>query len=315
MHFSFVTFFLFTSTLSSGWARNVDLRSTEPRTSSLSTMNNMCSDCNNIVQLLTEMLSNQDTQHLIENALDKFCSEHPVIPLCMDGARTYVHLIIKYFSAFANQNGDICSMLGLCGVQSERREASELMVGLNEQGLLYAKPSRGTSQEVHANPICTFCLFFIKTLESMLPKERTAEMIENLLDKICDHLPEHYKEKCDTFIETYGKKLIELLLSSLSPHTICAALGLCLFPDTPMTLSTDCDSCRILAVLSRFHLGHNTTEIQTSDLLQKICHLHPDAIPHCEGFVKLHGHRLLKSDGKQLFISECQDDYLCRGHK
>ncbi|KAK7174003.1 hypothetical protein R3I93_003739 [Phoxinus phoxinus] len=310
MQFAFLTFFLFTSTLSSGRARNVDLRSTEPQTSSLSTMNNMCSDCNKIVQLLTEMLSNPDTQHLIENALDKFCSEHRVLPLCMDGARTYVHLVIKYFSAFANQNGDMCSMLGLCGVPSER-QSSELVVGLNEHGLLDAKPSRGTSQEVHVNPVCTFCLFFIKTLESMLPTERTADVIEKLLEKICDHMPEHYKEKCDAFIETYGKQLINLLLSSLSPHAICAALGLCLFPDTPLTLSTDCDSCKILAALSRFHLGHNATEIQ----LQKICHLHPDAIPQCEGFVKLHGHRLLKSDGKQTFIGECQEDYLCRGHK
>lgn len=45
------------------------------------------------------------------------------------------------------------------------------------------------------------------------------------------------------------------------------------------TVQTDCDSCKVLAVLSQFHLGHNATEIQTSDLLQKICHLHPNAIP------------------------------------
>ncbi|KAK9973995.1 hypothetical protein ABG768_022106 [Culter alburnus] len=315
MQFAFVTFFLFTSTLSSGWARNVDLRSTAPRTSSHPMMNNMCTDCNKIIQLLAEMLSHQDNQHLIENALDKFCSEHPVIPLCMDGAKTYVHLVIRHFSAFANQKGDICSMLGLCGIRSERKAPSELMVGLNEHGLLYAKPSRGTSQEVHINPICTFCLFLIKTVEGLLPKERTEEMIENLLEKICDYLPEHYKEMCSTFIETYGKKLIEFLLSSLPPHAICTALGLCLVPETPVSMQTDCDSCKVLAVLSQFHLGHNATEIQTSDLLQKICHLHPNAIPQCEGFVKLHGHRLLKSDGKQSSISACQEDYLCRTHK
>ncbi len=40
-------------------------------------------------------------QRLIEKAMDKFCYEHPVIPLCMDGAKTYVHLIIRHFSAFA----------------------------------------------------------------------------------------------------------------------------------------------------------------------------------------------------------------------
>ncbi|XP_016407775.1 prosaposin-like [Sinocyclocheilus rhinocerous] len=229
MQFACITFFLFTSTLTLGWARSVDLQLTEPQTPSLSMMN-MCTDCKKIVQLLTEILSNQDSQHLIEKALDKFCYEHPVIPLCMDGAKTYVHVIIRHFSAFANQNGDICTVLRLCGSQSKRKAPSELTVGLNEHGLLYAKPSRGTSQE--------------------------------------------------------------------------SALNV-----------SDCESCKILAVLSRFHLGHNATEIQTSDLLQKMCHLHPNAIPRCEGFVKLHGHRLLKSDGKQPALTACEEDYLCKGPK
>lgn len=81
------------------------------------------------------------------------------------------------------------------------------------------------------------------------------------------------------------------------------------------SLVSDCESCKILAVLSQFHLGHNATEIQTSDLLQKMCHLHPNAIPRCEGFVKLHGHRLLKSDGKQPALTACEKDYLCKGPK
>ncbi|XP_016360850.1 prosaposin-like [Sinocyclocheilus anshuiensis] len=318
MQFAVVTFFLFTSTLTSGWARSVDLQLTEPQTPSLHMMDNMCTDCKKTVQLLTEILSSQDSQHLIEKSLDKFCYEHPVIPLCMNGAKTYVHLVIRYFSAFASQNGDICSMMGLCGSQSERKAPSELTVSLNEQGSLYAKASRGTSQEVQVNPLCNFCMLIIKTIESMLPKERTEEAIVNLLEKICDYLPSQYKDTCNNFVETYGKQLIDLLLSSLPPHAICTALGLCLFPETPLLLSseqTDCDSCKILAILSQLHLGHNATEIQTSDLLQKMCHLHPNAIPRCEGFVKLHGHRLLKSDGKQAPITACEEDYLCRGPK
>uniref|UniRef100_A0A9J8BWQ4 Pulmonary surfactant-associated protein B n=1 Tax=Cyprinus carpio carpio TaxID=630221 RepID=A0A9J8BWQ4_CYPCA len=262
-----ITFVLFTSTLTLGWARSVDLQLTEPQTPSLSMMN-MCTDCKKIVQLLTEILSNKDSQHLIVKALDKFCYEHPIIPLCMDGAKTYVHVIIRHFSAFA----------------------------------------------VQFNPICNFCVFFIKTIESMLPKERTEQAIVNLLEKICDYLPSQYKDTCNKFIETYGKQLIDLLLSSLPPHAICSALGLCLFSETPLSLS-DCESCKILAVLSQFHLGHNATEIQTSDLLQKMCHLHPNAIPRCEGFVKLHGHRLLKSDGKQPALTACEKDYLCKGPK
>ncbi|XP_052447464.1 prosaposin [Carassius gibelio] len=310
MQFAFITFFLFTSTLTSGWARTVDLQLTE-----VQTMDNMCTDCKKTVQLLTEILSSQDSQHLIEKSLDKFCHEHPAIPLCMNGAKTYVHLVIRHFSAFANQNDDICSVLGLCGGQSERKAPSQLTVGLNEQGSLYSKPSRGTSHEVQVNPLCTFCMFFIKTIESMLPKERTEAAIVNLLEKICDYLPSQYKDKCDNFVETYGKQLIDLLLSSLPPHAICTALGLCIFPQTPLSVQNDCDSCKTLAILSQFHLGHNATEIQTSDLLQKMCHLHPNAIPQCEVFVMLHGHRILKSDGKHPPITACEEDFLCQGPK
>ncbi|XP_043094635.1 surfactant protein Bb isoform X2 [Puntigrus tetrazona] len=310
MQFPCITFFLFTSILTLGWARSVDFKLTEPQTPRLSMMNT-CTSCRKIVQLLTEILSNQDSQHLFEKALDKVCYEHPVIPLCLDGAKTYTHVIIRHFSAFANQNGDVCAILGLCESQSKRKAPSELTVDLNEHGLLYAKPSRGTSQEIQTNPICNFCVFLIKTIESMLPKEKTEEAIVNLLDKICDYVPSQYKDTCNNFIEKYGKQLVDLLLSSLSPKAICSALGLCLFQETPLSLS-DCESCKILAVLSQFHLGHNATEIQTTDLLQKMCHLHPNAIPQCEGFVKLHGHRLLKNDGKQPALTACEEDYLCK---
>ncbi|XP_051967769.1 prosaposin-like [Xyrauchen texanus] len=305
MEFAIVYLLVVTSTLSSGWTRSVDLdlhRYTQ-QTSSPQQMNNMCSDCNRIVQLLREMLSNQDSQNLVEEALKKMCHEVPNMFWCMDGSNKYLLLARQYLSELPNhKDGDICSLLGLCSMGPADRKATSVL--------------SGTSQEVPLNPICTFCLFLIKTLESMLPKERTEEVIVKLLEKICDYLPAQYKDMCDKFIETYGKKLIDLLVSSAPPHTICAALGLC-HSETPILLSTvhtDCDSCKKLAVLSQFHLGHNFTEIQTSAELQKICHLHPNAIPQCERFVKLHGLRVLKNEAKLPAIMACKEDYLCRGH-
>ncbi len=50
-------------------------------------------------------------------------------------------------------------MLGLCGSQSKRKAPSELTVGLNEHGFLYAKPSRGTSQEVQVRPKCIYIYY------------------------------------------------------------------------------------------------------------------------------------------------------------
>uniref|UniRef100_A0A8C1KQN5 Saposin B-type domain-containing protein n=1 Tax=Cyprinus carpio TaxID=7962 RepID=A0A8C1KQN5_CYPCA len=200
-------------------------------------MINICTDCKKIIQLLTDTLSNQDSQHLTEKALDKFCNEHRVIPLCMDRAKTYLHLIIRNFSAFANQNVDICSVLGLCGSQSERKAPSELTAGLNDRGMLDAKPSRGTSQKVQLNPNCDLCIFLINMLQSMLPDEINKEAIVNLLDEFCDYFPSSYKETCKNFIEMFGKQLVDLLLSHLSPNAICSALGLCHISEIPLSPS------------------------------------------------------------------------------
>lgn len=54
-----------------------------------------------------------------------------------------------------------------------------------------------------------------------------------LLEKICDHLPAHYKEECNNFLDNYGKQLIDFLLTSATPHTICMLLHLCLVQDAP----------------------------------------------------------------------------------
>uniref|UniRef100_A0A3Q0QQ77 Saposin B-type domain-containing protein n=1 Tax=Amphilophus citrinellus TaxID=61819 RepID=A0A3Q0QQ77_AMPCI len=72
------------------------------------------------------------------------------------------------------------------------------------------------------NPVCTLCLFIIKKLESLLPKNMT----EKLMGEVCDLIPKRYKEQCDDFIDKYGVEIVEFLLSSAAPHTICTLLHL-----------------------------------------------------------------------------------------
>ncbi|KAG9354020.1 hypothetical protein JZ751_012144 [Albula glossodonta] len=67
-------------------------------------------------------------------------------------------------------------------------------------------------------------------------------------------------------------ELVEFLLSWATPQRVCSLLRLCSSQD-------DCYSCQTLAVLARFHLGSNTTELQTSSFLESVCMLHPSAIP------------------------------------
>uniref|UniRef100_A0A3B3W081 Saposin B-type domain-containing protein n=1 Tax=Poecilia latipinna TaxID=48699 RepID=A0A3B3W081_9TELE len=75
------------------------------------------------------------------------------------------------------------------------------------------------------NPVCTLCLMVIKKLETMLPKNMT-EVILSFSTEVCDLIPSSYKDQCDDFVDKYGAEIIEFLLTSAAPHTICSLLHL-----------------------------------------------------------------------------------------
>lgn len=54
------------------------------------------------------------------------------------------------------------------------------------------------------------------------------------MNEVCDLVPESYKEECDDFVAKYGTEIVEFLLSSAAPHTICALLHLCWFKEQPV---------------------------------------------------------------------------------
>ncbi|XP_053337082.1 surfactant protein Bb isoform X2 [Clarias gariepinus] len=291
---SAVSLLILTCALTAGHARIIRPFSPLFKTSSLSVTKNTCSDCTKIMELFSDMLSHPDTQHLIQGTLDDFCQRLPIESVndCMNFMEKYLPVFIQGFITFtAHKEGEICMVLGLCAVQSEHKTPELLNFGLQEAEFIQLQPSTRTSHELQISPQCTFCLFLIKKLEDLLPKERTEESVVNLLEKICDHLPDHYKEQCNNFLEKYGKQIIDFLLTSATPHTICTLLHLCFGQDTPAlvpSLPSDCKTCRTLMILTQIHLGHNSSETQMMSMLWRTCHLHPNALPGCELFIQGH---------------------------
>ena len=161
----------------------------------------------------------------------------------------------------------------------------------------------------------TYLLLYITSCRRYHPLYMSAQdALMKLMEDVCDLVPESYQERCDDFVSKYGEQIVEFLLSSAAPHTICTLLHLCLFEEqtvpgqlhfcdkyirlsfvssswpephtstalmisSEVFLPSDCESCRTLAVLSRLHLGPNSTEPQTSSFLQSVCVHHPNAIP------------------------------------
>ncbi|KAL0979368.1 hypothetical protein UPYG_G00184180 [Umbra pygmaea] len=294
-------FLIITVSLSIG-VTTVIGESTRDNTQRTST-NDICSDCSQIIDLF--MISNTGTQDLIHHTLDGLCQRLP-------GGKAKSHCIsqLQMFLPQAQyltgilKPVDTCKVLGLCAAHPARRAPQQLSPAFTDMDLSRSVLDSGTSTEVQMiNPLCTFCVYFMKKLESMLPTEMTEEAVVKLMDEVCGLLPASYTDQCNDFVNKYGKEIVDFLLSSAAPHTICVLLHLCLFQDKPsmeMPLPSDCDSCQTLAVLSRIHLGLNATEPKTSSFLQSVCQKYPNAIPKCNMFTKLYGPRLLQVLGSQM---------------
>lgn len=277
----------------------------------------MCSDCVTIAELVSDVISHPETQNLLQETIVEVCHRLPdsrVIKDCLDFVQDYLPVVLQRFIAFtSDKKGVICMELGLCAAQPEHEAPQFPNVALQELQLL-----KGTAKELQVSPQCTFCLFLIKKLEEMLPKERTEESVVKLMEKICNHLPDHYKQQCNDLLEKYGKEIIDFLLTSATPHTICTLLHLCLIQDAPAwvpALPSDCKTCKILMILSQIHHSQNSTETQMTALLWRACHLHPNALPGCEPFIQSHVTALVNILSKaEEAVNACQT-FFCAGHK
>lgn len=278
-----------------------------------STTNDLCSDCTQIMELFTDMSSHKHSQELIYPALSQMCWRLPG-PEQRAFCETQLvqHLPQALRHPADHTTGEMCAVLGACWVQPERGAPGRL---LGNEVLRDAPDSSSSRAVVHDGPQCTFCVLFIKKLESMLPEERTEDAIVKLMGEVCSLLPASYQDQCDEFIAKYGKQVVDFLLSYAAPHYICVLLHLCLFKEPPIQevpLPSDCEACRTLVVLSRLHPGTVATETQNSSVLQSVCLQHPSAIPQCEVFTRRHGNRLVKDLRRQMDVLDvCQRGGLC----
>ncbi|KAJ8005641.1 hypothetical protein DPEC_G00120040 [Dallia pectoralis] len=297
----------------------VIVESTKDITQQISQTNDICSDCSTIIELFSDMISISNIQDRMENPLDALCQRllgEEAISHCRSQVQRFLPDAHQFLNGLLKPD-ETCMVLGLCAFRSERKVPEQLPPTFTDLDLSNAVLDSGTDSRVdaHIGPTCTFCVYILKKLESMLPTERTEEAVVKLMGEVCDLLPASYTEQCNDFINKYGKEIIEFLLSSAAPHTVCVLLHLCLFQENPRwenSLPTDCDSCHTLAVLSRLHLGLNATEPQTASHLQSVCQEHPNAIPKCDTFIALYGPRLRKVLGRQLEVPDaCERADVC----
>ncbi|XP_012718961.2 surfactant protein Bb [Fundulus heteroclitus] len=279
----------------------------------------MCPECRQIVQLSGNMVFSKDTKVTVFKALYALCQRLPEEQAseCESQVKIFLPKILQQASSQWKPE-EVCEAFGLCATH-EDKELQQLPLHVPNKDTSSSALGTATETQDILNPVCTLCVLFIKKLETLLPKNMTEGTLVKLMDEVCDLLPSSYKDQCDDFVEKYGAEIVDFLLSSAAPHTICTLLHLCLFETQPapeVDPISDCESCQTLAALSRLHLGLNASEPQTAAFLQSVCTIHPRALPKCEAFTRVHGSRLLKLLGNQMEVPHvCEKADLCVSSK
>ncbi|XP_029617783.1 prosaposin-like [Salmo trutta] len=200
-----------------------------------SSTSDICSDCSQIIELFTDMISNTDTQEWINNTLDDLCLRLPsgvAQSHCISQVQMYLPQALQYLIGILKP-GETCMVLGLCAVHSKRGAPTQFSPTNTDMDLSNAVLDSGTNPEVQVSPQCTFYIYLMKKLESILPTEKIEDAVVKLMGGVCGLLPASYKDQCNDFINKYGKKIVNFLLPSAAPYSICALLHLCMFQETP----------------------------------------------------------------------------------
>ncbi|XP_068167765.1 surfactant protein Bb isoform X2 [Antennarius striatus] len=261
----------------------------------------MCVECSQIVQLSANMIFSRDAKETVYDGLHALCQRLPKDQAseCDSQMNMYLPKILQQESGHLTPE-ETCMAFGLCAAQKEEKP-----LGLPHQATSRAISSStlgaDNTQDLF-NPACTLCIFIMRKLESLLPTNMTEEALMKLMGEVCNLIPESYEKECDDFVAKYGTEIVEFLLSSAAPHTICMLLHVCLFKEQTlpeMAVPSECESCRTLAVLRQLYLHPNSTKTETSSFLQSVCVNHPNAIPKCDAFIKIFGDRLQNTFGSQ----------------
>ncbi|XP_073333981.1 prosaposin-like [Pagrus major] len=185
----------------------------------------VCKDCTQIFELLDDLLSNKDLQKKIMDGIEKICDHLPgsAAKICKEEVEKMLPVAVNILTAVVKPE-EVCKIIGLCGKQEK------MLQYFVEEALRVAM----TSENVQPTSQCTFCIFLVKTLEDLLPKERTEGAVIKLLEEICHIVPSKYRDQCEAVIGMFSKTVLDAILSYATPQAVCALIHMCHGQEAPL---------------------------------------------------------------------------------
>ncbi|XP_059374089.1 prosaposin-like [Carassius carassius] len=167
-----------------------------------------CALCEFVMKKVEEMIKDRTSEGEIVQAVEKVCNFLPstLTAQCKDLIETYGKAIIELLVQEADPK-TVCSFLGLCS-------------GISHVSVM-------DKQRFEAGDFCDVCKMAVRYVDGILEQNATQAEIEDALMKVCNFLPEAFRDECHQLIEQYEPLLVQLLLQTLDPDFVCMKLGAC----------------------------------------------------------------------------------------
>ncbi|XP_061590229.1 prosaposin [Cololabis saira] len=212
-----------------------DIRGLQSAQEALNT-GDVCKDCTQIFELLIDLLSNTDLEKKIMDDIDSLCAHlpGPAAKVCKEEVDKMIPVAISFMTGVAKP-AEICKIIGLCNSCGNHEKMLSYFIKEALQAAVTVDNGLPTKQ-------CAFCIFLFKTLEDLLPKERTEGAVIKLVEEICHLLPSSYRAQCDAVVDKVGKTVLDAILGYATPQAICALIHMCKGQEAlvvdPCTLTT-----------------------------------------------------------------------------
>ncbi|XP_042657333.1 pulmonary surfactant-associated protein B isoform X2 [Tyto alba] len=190
----------------------------------------ICSDCQQIVTLLTRMANESATKAAVERFLRRECAALPVptmVPPCQNLVHEYFSLLLDDLQGHLKPSA-ICARLELCPGEPGGAPAVPPLGALSAR----LQVAAGKALPVPM-PLCWLCRTFLARAEASVPKEKVATVAAGL----CRALPVVVAGACQCLAERYAVLALEVVLGRLAPRLLCHLLLSCRPEDGAAPLS------------------------------------------------------------------------------
>lgn len=191
----------------------------------------VCTECEQIVGTIHLVLSNNETEGAVLNALNQFCAFLPTEfqSICKDQVSLYGREMIDALVKYLATPSQLCTLIGLCNSStSNQREAFEDLMHLvkvyaNKGVKVFEIPN-----QLKGMDSCSACEFITDLVQTTLLDQPMRDFAKGEALKFCSVLPSLKMEECKAVVYVMEPRFYETLVKKyLNPITFCTGIEVC----------------------------------------------------------------------------------------